>query len=311
MTVDQVIDEAGGERARLSAGLITELVQQDALAAYERREEELTPEVMRELERRVVLSVLDRKWREHLYEMDYLREGITLRGYGQRDPLVEYQREGYDMFSGMMEGIKEESVGSLFNLQVQRQDSPIVEEAVPGAVPNGFVPGGAAPGGVLPGGVVPGGIVAGGTAVGGAVAGGAGPVPAGPAPAGQPAGGGSQAGRGRSGQSGSRSRPGRHSRTGSQERSGQDQPGAQAGPGAQAAAGGQAVPAGLVARGLERPQRRGRLEYSAPSDDGSGQAQQRTASSGGPDYSKVGRNAPCPCGSGRKFKLCHGDPRNR
>jgi preprotein translocase subunit SecA len=288
MTIDQMIDEAGGERARLSAGLITELVQQDALAAYERREEELTPEVMRELERRVVLSVLDRKWREHLYEMDYLREGITLRGYGQRDPLIEYQREGYDMFSSMMEGIKEESVGSLFNLQVQRQDSPIVEEAVPGLAANGSLAGG-----VLPG-----------------VAGGNGSAQA--APAAPAAGGANQSGRdrGRAGQSGSPSRPGRHSRTGSQARSGQGQPGAQAGPGAPAAAGGQAVPAGL-ARGLERPQRRGRLEYSAPSDDGSGQAQQRTASSGGPDYSKVGRNAPCPCGSGRKYKLCHGDPRNR
>ena len=130
ISIDGMIEEAGGDRAHLSADLITEVVQQDALAAYERREEELTPEVMRELERRVVLSVLDRKWREHLYEMDYLREGISLRGYGQRDPLVEYQREGYDMFSAMMEGIKEESVGNLFNLQVQRQDSPIVEEAV-------------------------------------------------------------------------------------------------------------------------------------------------------------------------------------
>ena len=81
---------------------------------------------MREFERRVVLSVLDRKWREHLYEMDYLREGVSLRGYGQRDPLIEYQREGYDMFTTMMEGIKEESVGSLFNLQVQVQQNPIV-----------------------------------------------------------------------------------------------------------------------------------------------------------------------------------------
>ncbi len=74
---------------------------------------------MRELERRVVLSVLDRKWREHLYEMDYLREGIYLRAYSQRDPLVEYQREGFDMFAAMMDGIKEESVGFLFNLEVQ------------------------------------------------------------------------------------------------------------------------------------------------------------------------------------------------
>jgi preprotein translocase subunit SecA len=284
MTVNQLIEEAGGERARLSADLITELVQQDALAAYERREEELTPEMMRELERRVVLSVLDRKWREHLYEMDYLREGITLRGYGQRDPLIEYQREGYDMFSAMMEGIKEESVGSLFNLQVQRQDSPIVEEAASG---NG---------------------VAGG-APGGAVVAGNGPARNGPALTGPAAGGSGQADRGRSGQSGSSSRPGRHSRTGSQARSG-----AEAGPGqqAQAADDGPAVPAALAARGLDRPQRRrGGLQYTAPSDDGSGQAQQRTAPAGGADYSKVGRNAPCPCGSGRKFKLCHGDPRNR
>ena len=82
---------------------------------------------MRELERRVVLSVLDRKWREHLYEMDYLQEGIGLRAMAQRDPLVEYQREGFDLFAAMMDGIKEESVGYLFNLEVQ------VEEAGRGA----------------------------------------------------------------------------------------------------------------------------------------------------------------------------------
>ena len=75
--------------------------------------------IMRELERRVVLSVLDRKWREHLYEMDYLQEGIQLRSYGQRDPLVEYQREGFTMFTTMMDAIKEESVRLLFNLEVQ------------------------------------------------------------------------------------------------------------------------------------------------------------------------------------------------
>ncbi len=88
---------------------------------------------MRELERRVVLSVLDRKWREHLYEMDYLREGIDLRAYAQRDPLVEYQREGFDMFAAMMDGIKEESVGFLFNLEVQveeGEEEAEVEEVV-------------------------------------------------------------------------------------------------------------------------------------------------------------------------------------
>ena len=253
---------------------------------------------MRELERRVVLSVLDRKWREHLYEMDYLREGISLRGYGQRDPLVEYQREGYDMFSAMMEGIKEESVGNLFNLQVQRQDSPIVEEAVPGGpflsiVPDGAGPGGAGPGGSAPAAAIPAGM-------------GIAPAP----DSGQADG---------SGQPSSPSRPGRHSRStasggrqGARHRGGgQPQPGAPSAPGAAAGQDGPTVPAALAARGLDRPQRPGRLHYTAPSEDGSGSAQQRDASTAGTDYSKVGRNAPCPCGSGRKFKQCHGDPRNR
>ena len=96
------------------------------------REAEFGAEVMRELERRVLLSVLDRKWREHLYEMDYLREGIGLRAYSQRDPLVEYQREGFDMFHAMMDGIKEETVGFLFNLEVQVEEEPEEVRAHPG-----------------------------------------------------------------------------------------------------------------------------------------------------------------------------------
>ena len=83
---------------------------------------------MRELERRVILSVLDRKWREHLYEMDYLQEGIGLRAMAQRDPLVEYQREGYLLFQAMTEAIKEESIGYLFNLEVE-VEQPAEEEA--------------------------------------------------------------------------------------------------------------------------------------------------------------------------------------
>ncbi len=118
LTIEGVESEAGG-REGLSRESLQELVTEDALGAYAKREEELGSEVMRELERRVVLSVLDRKWREHLYEMDYLREGIGLRAYSQRDPLVEYQREGFDLFNAMMEGIAEESVGFLFNLDVQ------------------------------------------------------------------------------------------------------------------------------------------------------------------------------------------------
>lgn len=118
VTVEELEEEAGG-REGLTPEFIAESVKEDIHRQYAKREEELGPEVMRELERRVVLSVLDRKWREHLYEMDYLQDGIGLRAMAQRDPVVEYQREGFDMFTAMMDGIKEESVGYLFNLEVQ------------------------------------------------------------------------------------------------------------------------------------------------------------------------------------------------
>ncbi|MGW4796000.1 preprotein translocase subunit SecA, partial [Nonomuraea sp. NPDC004297] len=118
--VEDLIEEAGG-REELSADFIGEKVKADALAAYDRREEEFGAETMRDLERRVILSVLDRKWREHLYEMDYLREGIGMRAYAQKDPKIEYAREGFEMFAAMLEGIKEDSVGFLFNLEVEVQ----------------------------------------------------------------------------------------------------------------------------------------------------------------------------------------------
>ena len=113
--------EAGGRDGLDRETLIDDL-KADAHKAYDNRETEVGAEVMRELERQVLLSVLDRKWREHLYEMDYLREGIGLRAYSQRDPLVEYQREGFDMFNAMKEGIREETVGFLFNLEVEVED---------------------------------------------------------------------------------------------------------------------------------------------------------------------------------------------
>jgi preprotein translocase subunit SecA len=260
LSVSELEEDAGGDRAGLTREFISEAVVEDAQAAYERREEELTPDVMRELERRVVLSVLDRKWREHLYEMDYLREGIGLRAMAQRDPLIEYQREGYDLFSSMMEGIKEESVGSLFNLQVEVQENPIVEEAdaaegpVIGQVPQQGTGGRAATG--------PGGTAR---------------RPAPSRAAAQP-----QA-------------PGRHA---APEGSGQ---GTALGDGAPA----------VTAPGLARPKQPGRLSYSAPSVDGGGQVEHRTESGGDGKYAKVGRNDVCPCGSGRKYKRCHGDPRNR
>jgi preprotein translocase subunit SecA len=122
LTIDEAVEQAGGSRADLTREFLVEELVADAQAAYDQREEELGAEVVRELERRVLLSVLDRKWREHLYEMDYLQEGIGLRAMAQRDPLVEYQREGFDMFAAMMDGIKEESVGFLFNLEVEVND---------------------------------------------------------------------------------------------------------------------------------------------------------------------------------------------
>ena len=107
-----------GSRAALDADYLADQILEDATAAYEKRQSDLGEGVLRELERKVLLSVLDRKWREHLYEMDYLQEGIGLRAMAQRDPLVEYQREGYELFSAMMDGIKEELASLVFNVQV-------------------------------------------------------------------------------------------------------------------------------------------------------------------------------------------------
>jgi len=118
ITIDEVLSEAG-MRGKTSAAFVTSEVLSDAKLAYGRREESLGGAAMRELERRVVLSVIDRRWRDHLYEMDYLKDGIGLRAMAQRDPLVEYQREGFALYQSMMGQIREEAVGFLFNLEVE------------------------------------------------------------------------------------------------------------------------------------------------------------------------------------------------
>jgi preprotein translocase subunit SecA len=209
---EDLIEESGG-REGLTAELLTERIAEDAQAAYVRREEELGAEVLRELERRVILSVLDRKWREHLYEMDYLQEGIGLRAMAQRDPLVEYQREGYDMFTAMLEGIKEESVGYLFNLEVEIAEEQEQQPAVAGV--------GTAP-----------------VEVADTV---------------------------------------------------EDTP-------------------EIVAKGLDEPKPQ-TLSYTAPTVDGEGGVETHTED-GSDAYVGVSRNDPCPCGSGKKYKRCHGDPRS-
>jgi preprotein translocase subunit SecA len=225
-----LIDEAGGVDG-LDRDHLVGVLKADAHAAYDSREEAVGDELMRELERHVMLSVLDRKWREHLYEMDYLREGIGLRAYSQRDPLVEYQKEGFDLFTAMMDSIMEESVGFLFNLDVQVEpveDPALVEDAAIMQDAAAALTSGA----------------------------GADNVPA-------------------------------------------DQP-----------ADVHEQPPQIVARGLDQPARPKRLSYSAPTVDGDG-SPTVVAASEEDEFAGVGRNQLCPCGSGRKFKRCHGDPARR
>jgi preprotein translocase subunit SecA len=115
VTVEELQATPGG----VGPDELVELLTSDAQHAYDEREQAVGEEIMRDVERRVLLQVLDRKWREHLYEMDYLKEGIGLRAMAQREPLVEYQREGYQLFQAMMESIKEESVRFLFNAEIK------------------------------------------------------------------------------------------------------------------------------------------------------------------------------------------------
>ncbi|HET8961245.1 preprotein translocase subunit SecA [Nocardioides sp.] len=213
-----VLEKEAGGRGNLDRQELIDALKLDAHAAYDRREAEVGAEVMRELERQVILSVLDRKWREHLYEMDYLREGIYLRAYSQRDPLVEYQREGFDMFAAMMDGIKAEVVGYLFNLEVQVDEEDEVAEAEPAMTEPMRAP--------LP------------------------------VADGQPE---------------------------------------------------QQTPH-IRAKGLERVQPPEKLTYAGPTETGEVEQRGQTASNADDPYAGIGRNAMCPCGSGKKFKKCHGAP---
>jgi preprotein translocase subunit SecA len=128
-SVEDLEREVGG-RTGFDQIFLSERIVTDILSAYEKREAELGSDVIRELERKILLSVLDRKWREHLYEMDYLQEGIGLRAMAQRDPLVEYQKEGYDLFAAMIEAMKEEVVGFLFNVEVKVENSKVEAKGV-------------------------------------------------------------------------------------------------------------------------------------------------------------------------------------
>jgi preprotein translocase subunit SecA len=231
ITVDEVEQEAGGRSGVTQDMLLTEL-RSDIQHAYDRREESLGADVTRELERRVVLSVLDRKWQEHLYEMDYLQEGIGLRAMAQRDPLVEYQREGFLLFEAMTEGIKEESVTYIFQLEVETAPDDASELALDGVLD-----------GVLAG-----------------------------------------------------------------EQDGElgDDATSEAAPARRPA---------IIAKGLDNRGPRGERHYSAPSIDGDAEPEVRAESAddesvpSGNAFPNASRNGPCPCGSGKKYKRCHGATR--
>ncbi|GGC11625.1 protein translocase subunit SecA [Cellulomonas carbonis] len=270
IAVDEVVDQAGGA-TRVTRQLLLEELLSDARHAYQTREEQLGSDAMRQLERRVVLSVLDRKWREHLYEMDYLKEGIGLRAMAQRDPLVEYQREGYQLFAAMTEAIKEESISYLFNLEVKVAEAPADgSAAAPAGTPVGD--GGTATPAV--------GVA---TPSAGTTTPAAGRAPAEEA---QPtvAAGGTQPAEADAAQG--TGAAARHPRPAG------------------------AVAPVLIAKGLDGPDRQAPLQYSAPSVDGDA-AVVRTqeavaADKDGQSFPGTPRNAQCPCGSGKKYKVCHG-----
>ncbi|MGY1637729.1 preprotein translocase subunit SecA [Geodermatophilus sp. SYSU D00742] len=314
---DELIDRvADGDQAALTADVLKQELLDDVHRAYEEREAALGSEVMRELERRVLLSVLDRKWREHLYEMDYLRAGIHLRAMANRDPVVEYQREGYDMFNQMLDGIKEESVGFLFNLEVKTKEQQEAEAAAKQAEAEAKALAAAQQGtarvlarqAAAAKAAAPA-VDGNGTATPGAAAAPA-PAPtappaAAPAPTAAPAAAAAPAPAGASAPA----------KAPAARRSAKARP-AEVAPAAEAPVAGEPASSGtgpqLAVKGLDEPRRSAEnLSYSAPSLDASpkesGPAKAaKTATVTG--TKEPARNAPCPCGSGKKYKACHGAP---
>jgi preprotein translocase subunit SecA len=116
------VDESAFDKETADPDEVVEAFHNDSMAYYEEREQEIGAEEMRRLERLVLLSVLDNRWREHLYEMDYLQEGIGLRAMGQKDPLVEYTREGFDMFQQLEANVKEDFARYMFHVEAVRRE---------------------------------------------------------------------------------------------------------------------------------------------------------------------------------------------
>ncbi|KUP95502.1 preprotein translocase subunit SecA [Thermobifida cellulosilytica] len=263
-TADQLIEENGGDISALTPEIISQRVREDAHEIYERREAEIGEETMREVERQVILQVMDRKWREHLYEMDYLQEGIGLRAMAQRNPLIEYQREGYDMFQEMLAGIKEESIRLLFNVEVR------VAQPQAGQL----------------------------TATSAAATAAAIPVVT---PAGE-----KEEKAEEKAEDGEKPEAAEESGEAgaAAEEAAEDGEKPQAEEEAEAA--GQEPK--VVIPGLSKADKPARLQYTGPSEGG---GVEKHTEDEGAQYANTPRNAPCPCGSGKKYKKCHGAPRTR
>ncbi|WP_218843953.1 preprotein translocase subunit SecA [Naumannella cuiyingiana] len=265
-------DYEGGD---LSSDELAQEFVEDAREAYARRETELGEDNMRELERQVLLTVLDRKWREHLYEMDYLREGIGLRAMAQRDPLVEYQREGGDMFNAMMEALLAEVVGFVFRVEVQQPAQPrvaAVTDADGKPVSVADLTNGRAP--------------------------------ADDADAGDHGGGADDAD---GDDDADADADGADDADDADDADGKSEPDA-ADDGEPELVGAAAEregaePGSLRIKGAGRRRSAPKLRYSAPDADGEAT---ESADAEADEYAGVGRNQQCPCGSGKKFKLCHG-----
>ncbi|HSL05088.1 MAG TPA: preprotein translocase subunit SecA [Nitrospiraceae bacterium] len=135
----------GGEALRaMGRDALLEDLRAQVREAYDRREQDLSPELMRFLEKTFMLQVIDHHWKDHLLGMDHLRDGIGLRGYGQKDPLIEYKREGYDLFAGMMERVKSDTLDRLFHVQAVRNEEqptappppPVISRPLPPLILN-------------------------------------------------------------------------------------------------------------------------------------------------------------------------------
>jgi preprotein translocase subunit SecA len=127
---------------RDAEGILDYLIE-TVKSAYADKEKNMPQGLMLHLEKMIMLQVIDTKWKDHLYAMDNLREGIGLRAYGQRDPLVEYQHEGYDMFMEVINSVKHETIEFLFKVQATKEESPI--RGVFQSLPQEFVKSDAAP----------------------------------------------------------------------------------------------------------------------------------------------------------------------